>query len=161
MIGDRRRNNLVSGRYRLGAYRFQQIGPQIQFSPYHFSTSVQGSQLGPRYATFGPSIGFSIKDLNCLPFPPSLFACQERDDLEIRSLRRSGNCRCLCGVLPCIRCRYIPYVHSEDVWSKGCGKCVCMLRVGEKQGVELALQKEEHEDEEGRSGVTSNRNSFF
>jgi hypothetical protein len=76
MIGDRHRNNLVSGRYRLGACRIQQIGPQIQFSPYLFSTSVQGSQLGPRYATFGPSIGFSIKDLNCLPFLPSLFACQ-------------------------------------------------------------------------------------
>jgi hypothetical protein len=34
-----------------------------------------------------------------------------------------------------------------------------MLRVGEKQGVELALRKEEHEDEEGRSRATSNRNS--
>ncbi len=33
-----------------------------------------------------------------------------------------------------------------------------MLRVGEKQGVELALRKEEHEDE-GRSRATSNRNS--
>jgi hypothetical protein len=34
-----------------------------------------------------------------------------------------------------------------------------MLRVGEKQGVELALRKEEHKDEEGRSRATSNRNS--
>jgi hypothetical protein len=34
-----------------------------------------------------------------------------------------------------------------------------MLRVGEKQGVELALRKAEHEDEEGRSRATSNRNS--
>jgi hypothetical protein len=34
---------------------------------------------------------------------------------------------------------------------------VCSL--GEKQGVELALRKEELEDEEGRSRATSNRNN--